>query len=190
MKLNRRCWFAMVATIWPAALLLSGCAGLGGPPSIKLSESELNARVQRIFPLQRRLLEVFEASVSAPRLRLLPERNRLAVVLDIALRDRVLGGNWQGRLDFDAALRWDAADQSVRLDQVRVQDFVLAPGSSGPRTTVERLGLLLAERALEGLSLYRLPPERAAELQRRGLAPGAIAVTERGVEITFVPIEH
>ena len=158
MKLNRRRWLVMLATVGPASLLLPGCAGLGGPTRIKLSESELNARVQRLFPLQRRLLEVVEASV------------------------------WQGRLDFDAALRWDAADQSVRLDQVRVQDFVLAPGSSGPRTTVERLGLLLAERALEGLSRYRLPPERAAELQRRGLAPGAIAVTERGVEITFVPI--
>ena len=66
MKLNRRRWLVMLATAGPASLLLPGCAGLGGPTRIKLSESELNARVQRLFPLQRRLLEVVEAS-EAPR---------------------------------------------------------------------------------------------------------------------------
>ena len=65
-----------------------------------------------------------------------------------------------GRLDFDAALRWEATDQMLRLTQVHVRGFSLVAGAA-PRT--------------------------ATELQRRGVAPGAITAQERAVEIRFVP---
>ena len=165
---------------------LQACAGLGGPPVVRLGDREIEAWLRKNFPLQRRVLEVFEASVALPRLRLLPQLNRLAADVDLTLQDRVLGGRWQGRLDFDAGLRWEAADQTLRLNQVRVRDFSLLAGGAAPRTGAERLGAALAERVLEDLPLYRLPAERAAELQRRGLVPGAIVVQERAVEIRFV----
>ncbi|MBL8313508.1 MAG: hypothetical protein JNK55_07145 [Rubrivivax sp.] len=106
------------------------------------------------------MLQVFEASVALPRLRLLPQTKRLAADVDLTLQDRLLGGRWQGRLDFDAALRWEATDQMLRLTQVHVRGFSLVAGAA-PRT--------------------------ATELQRRGVAPGAITAQERAVEIRFVP---
>jgi hypothetical protein len=154
---------------------------------VRLGDREIEAWLRKSFPLQRRVLEVFEASVALPRLRLLPQVNRLAADVDLTLQDRLLGGLWQGRLDFDAALRWEAADQTLRLSQVRVRDFSLQAGGAAPRTGAERLGAALAERVLEDLQLYRLPAERAAELQRRGVTPGAIVVQERAIEIRFVP---
>ena len=169
---------------------LSACAGLGGPPVVRLGEHEIEAWLRRSFPLQRRVLEVFEASVALPRLRLLPQFNRLAADVDLTLQDRLLGGRWQGHLDFDAALRWEATDQTLRLSQVRVRDFKLMAGGATPRPGAERLGAALAERVLEDLQLYRLPAERAAELQRRGVAPGAIVVQAQAVEIRFVPSER
>lgn len=166
---------------------LLGCAGLGGPPTVTISESELDALVRRAFPVQRRLLEVFDASVAPARLHLLPERNRLAAQLDVGLRDRMFGGQWKGQLDFDAALRWERSDQTVRLTQVQVQDLRLVSSGALPRTAGEKLGAAIAELVLEDFALYRLPTERALELQRRGLTPGAVTVTSRGVEITFAP---
>jgi hypothetical protein len=168
-------------------LLLAGCAGLAGPPTLTLTQADADRLLRGRFPIERRLLEVVDASMRAPALRLVPETNRLAAVVEVQAHDRLLGGSWQGLLSFDAALRWEPRDQSVRLTQVRVQDLALNPGQAATRSSVERLGAALAERVLEDISLYRLSDERAAELQRRGLMPGAVTVTSRGVEITFVP---
>lgn len=181
----RSCLAASATFVVLAGLV--ACAGLGGPPTVTLSERELDTLARRAFPVERRVLEVFDASVAPPRLRLLPERNRLAAQLDIGLRDRMFGGQWKGQLDFDTALRWEPADQTVRLAQVRVLDFKLVTAGALPRTAGEKLGAAVAERVLEDFVLYRLPIERAQELQRRGVKPGAVTVTSRGVEVTFAP---
>lgn len=171
-----------------AVLSLGGCASLLGPPTVTLSEADIARLLERQFPLDRSLLDLFDVTVSAPRVRLLPERNRLAAVVAVRVRNRLLSSGWQGQLDFDAALRWDASDQTVRLSQVRVQDLAFVDPGAFNRSTVERLGAALAERVLEGSAIYRLPAERAAQLRAKGYLPGGVSVTQRGLEIGFVPL--
>lgn len=172
-----------------AATALPGCAGLPETGKLILSEREIGRLVERNFPLERRLLEVFDVILSTPRVRLLPERNRLAAALDMAARERLFNGAWQGRLEFDAALRWQAGDRSIRLSQVRVHDFALesvATASGNPmRSGAERLGGALIERMLEAMAVYTLSAERAEQLRQAGYGSGTVAVTSRGVEITF-----
>lgn len=180
--------------------LLAGCMSLGGPTVITLSEADLTRLVDRAFPMQRRLLEVLDVQLSAPRLRLLPERNRLAVDLSLNSQDRLFGQSAQGLLRFDAALRYEPRDATVRLTQVRVQQagFNGAPPLVSTTTTtpaaqaaaasdglLDRLGSALAERVLEDLAIYTVPAERQASLRQLGLQPGAVTVTARGVEITL-----
>ena len=173
-----------------AAVVGVGCAGFGGATTVTLHADEIQALLQKSFPRERRLLDAVDVSIAAPRTRLLPDSNRIGAVLDVQARERVFGGSWSGRLDFDAALRWDAAEQSVRLTQVRVQDLVLNSAGNATRSTTERLGAAVAERMLQDLSLYRLKPERAAQLQQKGYAPSAVTVTSRGVEITFEAVKR
>ena len=170
-----------------AALGLAACASLLGPPTVTLTQAELERLVERNFPVDRALLEIFDVTVNAPRLTLLPDRNRLAAVVNVRVRNRLLLSYWQGQLSFDAVLRWEPRDQTLRLSQVRVQDLALDNPSAANRSTVERLGAALAERVLEDSSLYHLSAERAAKLQQQGLAPGTVTVTARGVEIAFAP---
>ncbi|MEK8052173.1 hypothetical protein AACH10_18115 [Ideonella sp. DXS22W] len=186
---------------------LAGCATVGSPTVITLGETELGVLVNRAFPLQRRLYELLDVTLSAPALRLQPERNRLAVALDIAAQERLFSKAAKGRLAFDGALRYEPGDASVRLQQVRVSQFSLeggaaipgavaaalppaaapAPGAgaSAPASVGQRLGQSLAERMLENLSIYKISPERLASLRQLGLQPGAVTVTARGVEITL-----
>lgn len=166
---------------------LVSCAGLMGPPKVTLSQSEIERLVERNFPIDRSLMEIFDVTVHAPRVQLVPERNRLAAVVNVRARDRLFASTWQGQLHFDAALRWEPRDQTVRLSQVRVQDLALAQPAAVNRSTLERLGAALAERVLEDSSIYRLSAERAAQMQQLGVEPGAVTVTSRGVEITFAP---
>lgn len=187
MDVHRRCLlrFASVSAAASGWALLASCAGGFGTPSIALSQRELQALIERQFPLDRRLLEVFDIQLSGPRLALLPERNRIALALSIGTRDRLRDLRWAGRLDFDSELRWNAADRSLRLAQVRVNDFTIDGAERGQRSGAERLGGALIERVLDEMAIYTLPAERAEALRAQGLAPAAVAVTSRGVEVTL-----
>lgn len=169
-------------------LALGGCAGLLGPPTVTLSEAEIGRLMERNFPVDRTLLDIFEVTVNAPRVRLLPETNRLAAVVGVRARNRLFAQGWQGQIDFDAALRWEPADQTVRLSQVRVRDLALVDPGVFNRNTVERLGAALAERVLEDSAIYRLPAERAAQLREKGYQPASVNVTGQGLEIRFAPL--
>ncbi len=212
--MNRR--FALTSlTVAAAPLgLLVACSGLTGPTVITLTEAELAALIARSFPITRRVLEVIDVQMMAPRLRLLPAQNRLAVDLTVASQERIFGKTGRGQLVFDSALRFEPRDASVRLTQVRVQQFNLDTGGAlpaglgapavpvvpvapsaqpgaagasqaGPTGPGARLGTALAERALEDLSIYRVPADRLASLRQLGLQPGAVTITARGLEITL-----
>ena len=139
--MNRR--HALITLTAPASGLLTGllvgCAGLGGPTVITLSEAEIAALIQRSFPLTRRVLEVFDVQLQAPSLHLLPAQNRLAVDLTVSTQDRLFGRTARGQLLFDSALRYDAGDATVRLTQVRVQQVNLSAGSTAAAETVPPL---------------------------------------------------
>lgn len=172
--------------LWLLALL-AGCAASFDPTSYTLDQGDLQRLVDRQFPLERRVLEVLNVSVSAPRLQLLGDRNRLATVLDVAVRDRLFGGRWHGRLELNSQLRYAPGDQTVRLLKVRVDEFTLDKADSPASAQVERVAALVAEGMLEDLVIYRLSPERLARIRSHGLEPGSVAITARGVQIKLVP---
>ena len=156
---------------------------------------DLSVLVARAFPMQLRVLDVLDLQLSAPRLRLLPDANRLSVLLVVRAQKQLRGGRARGELGFDSALRYESADATVRLTQVRVQhlDFVAGAESSLalealtalPGAAV-RIGRGLAERLLEDLVVYRISDDRLAQLRQLGLQPGALTVSSRGLEITLV----
>lgn len=164
---------------------LGGCAGLGGPRSVTLSEAELNTLLARQFPIDRRVLEVLDVNVSSPRLRLLPERNRLATELDVRAGERLGGRTVRGSLSLDYALRFEPSDASVRLTGVRVNELRL-DGVGLPIAT-QRLSTLIAERLLDDFAIWRASPERAERMRSAGVGAGTVTVTARGVEIVLGP---
>lgn len=181
--MNRR--FLLAAA---AALLLGGCAGLGGPKVITLDEAELTRLVAKNFPLDRRALEILELHLEAPRIALLPQSNRLSTDLDVQARERLSERRYQGRLSVDYALRYDEAAQAVRLSDVRVQRLQFDGAGDRLQPLVDRLGSLLAEQVLRDAVIYRFKPEDLDKAGRRGYKPGAVTVTSRGVEITLAPL--
>jgi hypothetical protein len=184
--MHRRSAFAALA-----ALLLAGCAGLGVPRSITLSEAELQAQLAKRFPMQRSLLDVLELRLSDPVLRLDAAANRLATELTLSGSERRSGRSLQGRLALDYGLRWENADGSIRLVQPRVESLQLGevPGLSSRRAEMaQRMGIALAERLLDDMVLYQVPAERLDRLRAAGFRPGTLQVTPAGVEITIEPL--
>jgi len=178
--MERRCLLAALP------MLLLGCASTS--KRLVISQGDVQRALHQVFPKEQRLLELFDVSLQAPQIELLPERNRVGVMLDLRASTRRLQGSWQGRLSFDSELRWSAADQTLRLLHVRVHDLALNAPTGATRSAPERLGAALAERVLEDLVIYRLPAERGQEMHLRGVMPGSVAVGSRGIEVTLLPV--
>ena len=186
--MQRRLVLGLASTGVAVLVALAGCAsGLLAPKSVNLSERELADLVNRAFPLDRKLLEVVDLHVSAPRLKLLPERNKLAVDLELDGADRVFGKSFKGRLAFESGLRFEPSDQSLRLAQVKVNELSLDSGGAAPALS-QRLGAALAEKVLEGYPLHRLSEDRWAQLKKYGVQPGAVRVTGGGLEMALEPM--
>lgn len=183
---------------------LSGCGGLGLPASISLSQAELQRRLAAAFPIERRLLDWVDLQLLQPRLQLLPEQNRLAVALRLRSEDRLWRKPLQGRLAFDAGLRFEPSDASLRLAQVRVQTLALddaadaqpmpaeAPPPAAGRPPLAglaaRLARVVAEQLLEDLRLYQLDAARQAQLKQWGLRPGTVRVGSAGITLSLLPL--
>ena len=200
MKSLRSRIVALVALVSAAAL--AACGSFGGPRTVTLDEAQIGLWVARQFPVQRRVLELFDLEIAAPTLRLIPERNRLAGDFSVVGSDRLSRRPVRGRLVLESALRYEPSDASLRLLQVRVQRIELdlastatpAPqppsAAAAPNSPASRAATAMAEQVLEDFAIYRIPPQRIESLRALGLSPGAVTVTSRGIEITFEPIHR
>jgi hypothetical protein len=177
-----------LAALAMCVIVIGGCATVSGTRTITFNETELARLMERNAPVDRRLLDVLDVHVSVPRVKLLPETNRLATELDVRTTERVSGRAYQGRIGFDYALRYDEAAQAIRLTQVRVNKFELDNVPSPNMRAFSRLGTLIAETMLDDLVLYRFKPADLKSAGGYGYKPGAVTVTSRGIEVTLAPV--
>ena len=107
--------------------MLAACAGVtDGPRVVTVSEAQLAQRIAEQFPLRQRYLELFDLTLSSPRVRLMPAENRLATRVDYALGD-FWGGSrrMDGALTLSYGLRFEPSDNSVRMSDVKLQPQTL-----------------------------------------------------------------
>jgi hypothetical protein len=165
--------------------LSAGCAHFATRP-LSLSQAELQSRLDRHFPLERRVLEVFDTTLARPTVRLVPERNRLATTLELTALERLSGRTLRGSLALEHGLRYEPSDGTLRLAQVTVNELRLEAGGSALSGVAARLGALLTERLLDDLAIYRLDADRLEALRRAGIDAADFTVTPRGIELRFV----
>lgn len=173
-----------------AVLLLAGCAALApGPRTIEISEAKLVELISRQFPFNSRYLELFDVSLSAPQVRLMPAENRIGTAFSYSLGSLLLGARpFQGRLDLSYGLRFEPADNTVRLSQVRVEGFDVPGVPPLYASRANRLGAVLAESLLQDMMIYRLKPEDLQAARGWGYQPGALNVLPGGLRLQLDPV--
>jgi hypothetical protein len=173
-----------------AVLLLAGCAALApGPRTVEISEARLAELINRQFPFNSRYLELFDVSLSAPQVRLMPAENRIGTAFSYALGSLLLGARpVQGRLDLSYGLRFEPADNTVRLSQVRVEGFDVPGVPPLYASRANRLGALLAESLLQDMVIHRLRPEDLQAARGWGYQPGALSVVPGGLRLQLDPV--
>lgn len=170
-----------------AAVLLA--LGLGacalGLRDITLGEAQLQALIERHVAKQHRVAEIIDLTLERPRVRLLPERDRILSALDVTALERISGRVLRGSLAAENTLRYEPADATLRLAQLRVQDFQLDLGAGALTGTAARLSSVLVERALADAVVWRASESQREALRDAGVTGARIQITAQGVEVKF-----
>ena len=98
----------------------SALANVGKSPGYTVSAEQLQQAVATRFPLRYPVGGLLDLNVQTPRLRLLPETNRLATDMVVQAAGTVLGRSYNGTFEVDFGLRYEASDQTIRAQQLRV----------------------------------------------------------------------
>ena len=170
-----------------AGVGLAGCSTLAGPRTIEISQARLVEAMTRQFPLQISLLAPIELMAVSPRLRLLPDENRLGTEIDLQLARGFGARGWTGTVGFSYGLRYEPRDRTLRLDRLQIDRLDLGSHIGLPNLRGGRVATALAEELLNDLVVYELRPEDVRRLDAHGYEPGDIRVTPGGLAITFMP---
>jgi hypothetical protein len=187
---GRRRWLGAGGLV-VLATALAGCAGLGsGPRTVEVSEARLLALMSRSFPRSQRYLDLFDVTLNAPRVRLIPAQNRIGTELAYSLGSSVLSERqMKGTLGLSYGLRFEPSDATVRLAGVKVERFDLDGLPRAYASRAGQLGALLAQNLFQDLVVHRLDAAEVRRLEGRGLRPGALSVVPGGLRLQLDPVD-
>lgn len=155
-------------------------------PSYPVSAAQLQQAVARRFPRRYPVGGWLHIDAEAPRLRLLPEQNRLGAEMTVAAAGPLLRRSYAGAFDLDFALRYEASDLTVRAHQLRVNALRFDDLPPQASALLAGYGPQLAEQTLQDAVLHQFKPQDLALPDGMGLQPGSITVTAQGLVIGFV----
>lgn len=170
-------------------VLLAGCAAISppGPKTYTISQAQLLDLIVQKFPFNERVAELLDLQALAPRIKLLPQTNRIATELDLNLSERFLRNTFKGSLVMDYGLRLEPSDNSVRMTDVKVSSLQLSGVPAAYQPFVNGLAPLLAERLLKDFTLHKISAADTAAVNGWLYEPGVFQVTPQGLSISLIP---
>ena len=149
-----------------------------------LTRQEIQAHIEKKFPLQLRYSGLFEVRLGDPQLTLLPASNRVALAANVHISNPIAKPHQvQGVLALSSGLKFDQATNAIRLNQPTA-DRVELQGLNGPNAQqLQNIGAMVVQELLRDYALYTFKPE---DLRRFGktFEPGAITVLDDGIKVS------
>jgi hypothetical protein len=168
-------------------ILLSGCASLLPPQEIEIPLSRLQKSVEQNFPFNARYRDLFDVTVSNPRLSLQPAADRLMLGLDTRVQPPLIKTPWQGELLVSGGLRIDPVRRAVILTEPRLENIKLDAATGNYTSRLARLGTQLAEDLLTDRVLYTFAPDAFVVAGQR-FVPTGITTRKNSLVVSFEPL--
>jgi hypothetical protein len=162
---------------------LASCASVLGPRRIELPQARLQAGLERRFPLNNRMLQLFDVQLKGPKLAILPENDRVALSLDVVVAPPFLHQSWHGSMALSGRLVLDTPRNAVFLTDTHLDRFEVEGIDAGHTRDLARAADLLVNQMVRDVAVYSFHPEdlRYAGIQfvptRLETRPGALVVT-------------
>lgn len=175
----------LIASSVAAAAALGACATILGPRDVDLPLSKLQAGIDRRFPMDHRLLELFDLRLSRPQLAVLPG-DRVALTVDANVAQSFLRNPMSGTLAFSGRLVVDQARSGVYLAEPRLERFSITGMDDSVSRQLSRAANGILARAVLDIPVYSF---RLDELRYAGVqyVPTRIATTATGLRVSLEP---
>lgn len=156
-------------------------------PRYTVSLEQLHDAVAQKFPRSVPVQGLADLTLQAPRLRLLPDVNRLGATLPVEVAGPALRRAHGGTFDVEFALRYEPSDRTLRAHQIKLGKLDFPSLQPAVNELLNGYGPVLAEQSLREVVLHTLRPQDTALFDGLGLQPGPIQVTAQGLVVSFVP---
>ncbi len=168
-----------------AALLLAG-RGAWALTSYTVPLEQLQEMAATKFPRSVPVQGLFDLTLQAPRLRLLPETNRLGAAMVVDAAGAALRRSHTGTFDVEFALRYEVSDRTLRAHQIKLGRLDFPSLKPAVTDLLNAYAPVLAEQSLGEVTLHQLRPQDTAVFDGLGLQPGPITVSAKGLTVALV----
>ena len=174
-------------TVLLASCVLAACASLIGPRQIEIPLYKLQAGVDRRFPVDHRVLELFDIRLSRPRLTLQAGTDRVALDIDAYVAPPFITQSWSGSLALSGRLSVDAARGAVLMSEPRVERFAITGVDEARQRQFGKVANVLMNNVITDVPVYTF---RMEELRYAGVqfVPTRITATADALVVTVEPV--
>ncbi len=155
------------------------------PDHYTFSQKQVQDAVQRKFPYQRTVSQVFEVALANPVVGLLADTNRVSVRLDARLASPFLQQPVNGVITLSSQLEYDPQSRSVVLRSPNVDNVAVDGNAQAYSQQINAAAALIATQLLANYPVYTFKPD---QLQFAGVnyEPGTITVLTNGIRVQIV----
>lgn len=168
------------------ACLLASCASVIGPRQVELPLTRLQEGMERRFPLNNRVLELFDVQLTRPQLELVPYTDRVALTMDVSFAPAFFRQSWQGSMALSGRLFVDTSRNAIFMREARVDRLSFDGVDEAHQRQFTKVANVLIEQITPDLPLYRFHPR---ELRYVGVqfVPTRITTTPHALVVTVEP---
>lgn len=168
------------------ACLLASCASVIGPRQVELPLTGLQEGLERRFPLNNRVLELFDVQLTRPQLELVPYTDRVALTMDVSFAPAFFGQSWHGSMALSGRLFVDTTRNAIFMREARVDRLAFDGVDEAHQRQFTKVANVLIEQITPDLPLYRFHPQ---ELRYVGVqfVPTRITTTAHALVVTVEP---
>lgn len=181
---RRRAGKALLALA--ACSLLASCASLVGPREVELPLYKLQAGMERRFPLDNRMLELFDVHLSRPQLAIIPERDRVGLTLQADVAPFFLDKSWSANLALSGRLYVDPARHGVFMADPRLDHLDVDGADRSGQRQFAKVANFVLDKVVRDVPLYSF---RMEDLRYAGVqfVPTRITTRRDALVVTLEP---
>jgi hypothetical protein len=172
-----------LAAIAVGARLLATSSSLIGPRQVELPLHKLQAGLDKRFPVNERLLELFDVQLTSPQLAIQPEDDRVALAVQASVAPPFARA-WTGNIAFSGRLYVDPGRAAVMMAEPRVDSLRL--GNPEAERHLTRVANGLIDTVARDMPVYTFEQK---DLRYAGVqfVPTRIQTTRTGLVVTLEP---
>jgi Protein of unknown function (DUF1439) len=176
----------MKAKIFNILLILIALSGCAMDRTVNVSEAQIQEMLNKKLALPISVLKIFDVNLSNSLVKFDKTTGRMNTTLDTSMSSQLLDNPLAGKLGISGKLRFDAATQSIVLDDPKIEQLTLDGAGGKYNDLLNALAKSVGGEMLNGLTLYTVKPE---DLKYGGTtySPKDMVVTDNGLQLTLTP---